>query len=154
MTAPVGRILAPMEGLQPGHVLGQRYELAECLSTGGAREVWLVRDLRLNRPLALKILHPRIDGGLVHVQRFREEALIGARLSHPNIVAVHDFAEDDGLLYMVMEYVPGRTLDRVLAEQGSLPADDVRRIVVQVAAALNAAAEAGVVHRDLQLDLA
>ncbi|MFN8097991.1 MAG: CsbD family protein [Dermatophilaceae bacterium] len=99
-----------VQRLQADFVLGGRYALRERIATGGMGAVWLVEDQRLPRPLALKIMHPHTADELVLAHRFREEAFTGARLSHPNIVGVHDFGEEDGLAYLVMEYVPGRTL--------------------------------------------
>lgn len=139
-----------MQRIHPGFVLGGRYRLVERIAAGGMGEVWLVEDERLHRPRAIKVLHPHTAAEMVHARRFREEALIGARLEHPNIVAVHDVGDEAGLEYLVMEYVPGRSLADVLNAQGRMTAQAVRRLLEQVGSALGAAHASGIVHRDVK----
>ena len=131
-------------------MLGGRYALRERIAAGGMGDVWLVEDRRLPRTLALKIMHPYTAHEVTLAQRFREEALIGTRLSHPNIVAVHDFGEEAGLAYLVMEYVSGRTLAHLLHQEGALDSGRVHALLLQVAAGLGAAHEAGIIHRDIK----
>lgn len=134
----------------PGMVLGARYELLDPIASGGMAQVWRGRDLSLNRPVAVKVLHPHLATDQAFVTRFRREALASARLSHPSIVAVFDTLSEAGVEAIVMELVDGRTLRSVLDEVGVLPANDVIDIGVQISDALDAAHRAGIVHRDIK----
>ncbi|MFV2071582.1 MAG: protein kinase [Thermoanaerobaculales bacterium] len=142
-----------MTDLQPGMMVG-RYRLERKIARGGMGAVWAARDERLDREVVLKLL-PRI---LVTDQsaerRFEREARAMARLQHPNVVSVFDVGADDPgtgdeLPYMVMELIKGRALTEVV-EQGPMPPRQAARIVEQIALALTAAHEAGVIHRDLK----
>jgi len=124
------------------------YEIVESLGRGGMGEVYRVRDRRLEREVALKVIHPELlDAD--HLERFRREARVLAALSHPNVAGVHELDEIDGIACLVMELVPGETLAHRLAA-GPLPVTDALRIAGQVAAALEAVHDRGIVHRDLK----
>ncbi|MGH9254578.1 MAG: protein kinase domain-containing protein [Vicinamibacterales bacterium] len=124
------------------------YEVVEPLGRGGMGEVYRVRDRRLQREVALKIIHPElIDHD--HLDRFRREARVLAALSHPNVATVHELDEIDGTLCLVMELVPGETLAERLTA-GPLPVAQALRVAGQVAAALEAVHDKGIVHRDLK----
>lgn len=127
-----------------------RYELLELLSRGGMGEVWRAYDEVLDRPVAIKLLYDEL-GETPDRDRFLREARAAARLSGPNLVATHDVGEWDGRPYLVMEYLTGRTLHQELEERGPLPIAEVRELGAQIAAALEGAHEAGIVHRDLKL---
>jgi serine/threonine protein kinase len=131
-----------------------RYELTEHVGSGAMGMVWLARDLRLDRVVAVKelLLPSHLDEKQSEQVRRRamREARIAARLQHPNAIAVYDVVEDDGQPWLIMEYLPSRSLAAVLAESGPLPVDDVVRIGGQLAAALAAAHKVSVVHRDVK----
>ncbi len=129
-------------------VLAGRYQLLERIDAGGAGEVWRARDLRLGREVAVKILGS--DAGEAFRARFADEARRAAAVSHPNVVTVFDEGRDGAESFMVMEYVRGKTLRDLVGERGPLPAHQAARIVAQVAAALDAAHEAGVIHCDVK----
>jgi hypothetical protein len=143
------------EALRPTHddepatrVLAGRYRLLERIDEGGAGEVWRARDERLSRDVAVKILGASADEAFR--ERFADEARRAASVSHPNVVTVFDEGRDGSDSFMVMEYVRGKTLRDVIAERGPLPPHESARIVAQVAAALDAAHEAGVIHCDVK----
>ena len=131
-----------------GRTLAGRYTLLERIDAGGAGEVWRARDERLGRDVAVKILGENADEAFR--ERFGDEARRAAAVAHPNVVTVYDDGRDGGTSFMVMEYVRGRTLRDVVADRGPLPAHEAARIVAQVAAALDAAHEAGVIHCDVK----
>lgn len=132
-----------------GRILGGRYRLDSALGRGGMATVWAARDLRLERPVAVKLLDAHGAADEVAAERFRREAHAVARLSHPNIVAVHDFDVDEETPYLVMELLTGRSVDDMLAD-GPLPVHQAISIATQAARALAAAHAAGVVHRDIK----
>ncbi|WP_231751016.1 serine/threonine-protein kinase, partial [Mycobacterium sp. NAZ190054] len=129
--------------------LAGRYELRDLLGCGGMAEVRDGWDTRLNRPVAVKLLLPNFNADPAARLRFQDEARSAAALSHPNIVAVHDFGEHDGRPFIVMERLPGRTLADLIAEV-PLPAAQVRAMLDDVLAALDAAHTGGVLHRDIK----
>lgn len=131
-----------------GRRLGGRYLLLERIDAGGAGEVWRGRDERLGRDVAVKILGATADEAFR--ERFTDEARRAASVAHPNVVTVFDEGRDGDETYMVMEYVRGRTLRDVVAARGPLPSHEAARIVSQIAAALDAAHEAGVIHCDVK----
>ena len=130
-------------------VLGGRYQLRGVLGSGGmavVRDAW---DTRLDRPVAVKVLHAGAHADAAAKQRFVEEARAAASLNHPNIVAVHDSGEHDGTSYIVMERLPGNSLADAIAA-GPLPQPLVRRVIGDVLGALAAAHDAGILHRDIK----
>ena len=129
-------------------LLAGRYRMLERIDAGGAGEVWLARDERLGRDVAVKILGTNADNAFR--ERFADEARRAASVSHPNVVTVFDEGRDGDDSFMVMEYVRGKTLRDVVRERGPLPPHEAARIVAQVAAALDAAHEAGVIHCDVK----
>src|SRR5437667_1900646 len=128
-------------------VLGGRYRVLERLGTGGMATVFLAEDQRLGRKVAVKRLHS--DSPDDAALRFQREAKVGASLSHPNLVTVFDTVADDEGVLIVMEYVEGENLADVMARE-RLPAERAVAIVADVAAALDHAHAAGVVHRDVK----
>lgn len=133
-----------------GRVLDGRYRLEEQIARGGMATVHRATDLRLDRTVAVKVMHD----GLAHdddfVRRFQREARAAARLSHPGVVAVFDTGDDDGTLYLVMELVGGRTLRQLIREEAPLRPVRALRLVESVLEALGAAHAAGIVHRDVK----
>src|SRR5690349_8937606 len=114
--------------------------------------VFLARDIALHRLVAIKVLREEFAASEEHRERFRREARMTARLSHPNIVPVHTFGEAGQFVYIVMKYVHGESLGERLRAQASLPTEDVRRILHDLALALDYAHREGVVHRDLKAE--
>ncbi len=127
-----------------------RYELTHLVARGGMAQVYRAIDLQLDRPVALKVLFPELSVDKTFVERFRREAQAAANLSHPNIVPVYDWGEDDGVYFIVMEYIDGRSLSAVLRDPQKLPANQIAQIGAGVAAALAFAHRHGVVHRDVK----
>jgi tRNA A-37 threonylcarbamoyl transferase component Bud32 len=136
--------------VQSTQVLEERYELGPVLGQGGMARVHRAVDRQLRRPVAVKILAPPYDRDRAFVERFRREARAAAGLGHPNIVAVFDTGSDDGTHYIVTELVEGETLADRIRREGPLPADEAVAIGADVAAALAAAHERGVIHRDVK----
>lgn len=136
--------------LSPGQLLDGRYRVGSWIARGGMATVYLGTDTKLDRTVALKIAHPELTGDRDFVRRFSTEARATARLSSPNVVAVYDQGADLGLLYLVMEYVPGRTLRELLTERGRLGPREALGIFQDVLAGLSAAHRAGLVHRDIK----
>ncbi|MDQ6945329.1 MAG: serine/threonine protein kinase [Actinomycetota bacterium] len=129
--------------------LANRYRLQEVVGRGGMGEVWSATDLRLDRPVAVKLLNAQMASEPSVRDRFEVEARSAARLTHPNVVLVYDSGEEDGTPFLVMELLPGRTLADELV-LGSLDADRARRIGVEVLSALAASHQAGILHRDIK----
>jgi len=130
--------------------LGPQYELGPEIGRGGMGIVFLARDTTLARDVAVKAVHPELAIHSSIAQRFLAEARMIARLRHPNIVTVYTAGEAGDLLYYVMDRVPGDSLRERLSRDGRLTPDDARRITMDIAAALDAAAGAGLVHRDVK----
>src|SRR5579884_25007 len=131
----------------PDTVIAGRYKLEDLLGRGGMSEVYCAEDLELGRRVAIKLLAPDADSA-----RFEREARAVASLTHPNVMQLYDYGQDEGRPYMVLEYVPGGTLeDRLAAARGEpLPDDETRGIAAGIPAGLAHAHARGVVHRDLK----
>jgi len=136
-----------------GRLVDGRYEVVSRIARGGMATVYLAIDRRLDREVALKVMHPHLaegTSGSDFIARFRREARTAARLAHPGLVSVFDQGVDGDTSYLTMEYVDGTTLRRRLAEQGALSVAESLRVVEQVLDALAAAHRAGLVHRDIK----
>jgi serine/threonine-protein kinase len=133
-----------------GKILAQRYELIEKIAEGGMARVYRGRDLILKRTIAVKVLKDQMTGDAAFIRRFEREAQSAAALSHPHIVNIYDVGEEDGIYYMVMEYVDGKNLKEYIREKGRLSASEAIKITCQIAEALEQAHAAGVVHRDIK----
>jgi beta-lactam-binding protein with PASTA domain len=133
-----------------GHLVDGRYLVESRIARGGMATVYRALDRRLDREIALKVMHDHlaVDDGFV--SRFVREARAAARLSHPNVVQVFDQGADDKALYLAMEYLPGRTLRDVLTERGALTPRESVSVLEPVLGALGAAHRAGIVHRDVK----
>jgi uncharacterized protein YjdB len=128
-----------------------RYNVLRLLGQGGMAAVYLAEEPRLARHVAIKVLSPGLTTDPAMVARFEQEARTTAQLRHPNIVAVHDFGEGEGLYYFVLEYVAGRTLAQLMKDFAApLPFEAVAHWLAQAAAALAHAHRAGIVHRDIK----
>ena len=139
-----------MQPVQEPKVYSGRYELTHLVARGGMAQVYRAMDRQLDRPVALKVLFPELSVDKTFVERFRREAQAAANLSHPNIVPVFDWGEDDGTYFIVMEFVDGRPLSAVLRDPHKLPPGQIAQIGASVAAALAFAHRHGVVHRDVK----
>ena len=131
-------------------VLNDRYEIQQRIGRGGMADVFLARDLLLDRPVAIKVLFPEFAIDPSFVERFRREAQSAANLNHPNIVSVYDWGKYENTYFMAMEYVEGRTLADVLRLNGHLNSVQAAEIASEVSAALGFAHRNGVVHRDIK----
>jgi serine/threonine-protein kinase len=140
--------IEPFAALQ--EALAPQYRLERELGRGGMGVVFRATDTTLDRPVAIKVVHPELAAHASIVRRFLAEARTIARLRHPSIVAVHAAGTAQGLLYYVMDEVEGESLRDRLDREGKLPVADVTRIVADLASALDAAGRAGVVHRDVK----
>lgn len=133
-----------------GRTLGGRYRLASMIARGGMAEVWEAHDDVLSRPVAVKVLQAHLSSDGVFLERFRREAVTAARLAHPCVVATYDTGVDSGTPFIVMELVRGETLRTRLTNGGPLAPSTAYGIARQVADALSAAHNAGLVHRDIK----
>jgi eukaryotic-like serine/threonine-protein kinase len=133
-----------------GTTVDGRYEVHSLLARGGMATVYEALDTRLDRVVALKVMHPHLAEDPGFVSRFEREAKAAARLSHPHVVGVFDQGESDGLVYLAMEYIPGRTLRDVVREFGPLTTEQALVFLDPVLEALVAAHGAGFVHRDIK----
>jgi len=134
-----------------GRVIGERYQVERRIGAGGMGEVYLARHVLMGRPSALKVLNRDVIQETDAISRFNREATNASRISHPNVCAIYDFGlTADGLVFLAMEYLEGRTLRETLADWGPLPVDRATALLVQCAAGLQAAHDLGIVHRDLK----
>lgn len=145
--ADLSIMIEPVERLRT--VLAGQYAIERELGRGGMALVYLAQDLRQRRPVAIKILRPGLTES-VGTARFVREIRIASRLTHPNILPVHESAEVDGLLYYVMPFVAGESLRDRIHREGQLPVDDAVRIALEAASGLACAHAEGVVHRDIK----
>src|SRR4051794_7544800 len=150
----VRRLLGPvtMNGvtpLAPGDVFGD-FRIESVAGRGGMGVVYRAVQLDLGRPVALKLIASDRAADPAFRERFQRESRLAALIDHPNVVPVHGAGEEDGQLYLVMRYVPGTDLHRLLKHEGPLPPERAADIVAQVASALDAAHAAGLVHRDVK----
>ncbi len=136
--------------VEPGTFLGSRYEVLGQIGTGGMSDVYRASDHALNRDVAIKVLKSEFaqDGGFVG--KFRTEAQSAAALEHPNIVNIYDVGSQDGLYFIVMEYVEGITLKTYIERKGKLGYNEVLSIAIQVGRGIEAAHAKGIVHRDIK----
>jgi len=133
-----------------GRMLDNRYLVRSRIAHGGMATVYLATDTRLDRQVALKVMHAELARDADFVGRFIGEAKSVARLSHPNIVGVFDQGSDGHFLYLAMEYVPGRTLRSLLRERGWITWGEALEVMDPMLAGLSAAHQAGIVHRDIK----
>jgi eukaryotic-like serine/threonine-protein kinase len=138
--------------LEPGQVLAKRYRVQRLLGKGGMGAVYLADDEVLGELVALKVISSAFAADeQAMIARFRREAAAARKVSSPAVIRIHDLGEARlGLLYLSMEYFAGRTLAEVIAQRGIVPVKDVQDILTQIANGLEAAHQAGVIHRDLK----
>ena len=133
-----------------GRTLDGRYAIEAKIARGGMATVYRATDRRLDRAVAIKVMHPSFAEDPGFAGRFVREARSAARLAHPHVVAVHDQGESDGVVYLVMEYLRGRTLRDVLREHGALSPAQALVLIEPILEALSAAHNAGIIHRDVK----
>jgi len=153
----LSQVSASWEHEQIVRYLGAQFQVVREIGRGGMGVVFLARDIALHRLVAIKVLRYEYATSEEHRERFRREARMTARLSHPNIVPVHSFGElgdgtADPLVYIVMKYVHGESLAERMRREKSLPPAEVQRILRDLALALDSAHRDGVVHRDLKAE--
>ncbi|HVH99339.1 MAG TPA: serine/threonine-protein kinase [Enhygromyxa sp.] len=144
------RSTAPLFALEPGQQLGERFVIERALGTGGMGAVYLARDQRLDERVALKIMHGLALLDPSAGDRLRREASAARRISHVNVVKIFDVGDDQGHLFLSMEYVDGQSLKELIRRHGTLPVERVRDYVKAICEGLAAAHAEGVVHRDLK----
>ena len=133
-----------------GQKINDRYEVIKSIGEGGMANVYLAYDTILDRNVAIKVLRGDLANDEKFVRRFQREALSASSLSHPNIVAMYDVGEDDGLYYIVMEYIEGKTLKQLLKKRGSLTLSEAIDIMLQLTDGMAHAHDSYIVHRDLK----
>ena len=135
-----------------GVVLNDRYRIDAKIARGGMAMVYRGTDLRLDREIAIKVMHEHLISDDTFVERFRREAINAGRLTHPNLVAIHDQARDGDVVYLVMEHLPSVTLRRELKHRGSFTPRQAIVVLDAILAALEAVHSTGIIHRDLKPD--
>lgn len=130
--------------------LANRYEIISCIGQGGMADVYKARDTILNRMVAIKVLRPKLANDPMTLVRFQREASAASRLSHPNVVDIYDVGEYEGLHYIVMEYVRGRTLKQLISQRGALGQDEAVNIMKQLTGAVAQAHQHHIIHRDIK----
>jgi len=131
-------------------VLAGRYKFVRTIARGGMSIIYLAQDIRLDRPVAVKVLFAGLAHNPAFVERFRREARSAAKLNHPHIVKVYDSGQDGNIYFIVMEYLEGMSLSEVLRREGSLGVETSMKIAEDVAEALSDAHKHGVIHRDIK----
>ncbi|MGA8846572.1 MAG: protein kinase, partial [Nocardioides sp.] len=135
-----------------GRLLDGRYQIGPRIARGGMAGVYEAHDTRLDRTVAVKIMHPGLGDGDSNdfAERFVREARAAARLSHPNVVAVYDQGDDDGTVFLVMELIAGHTLRDTLTKESPMAPSRALALLEPVVSALAAAHRSGLIHRDVK----
>jgi tetratricopeptide (TPR) repeat protein/predicted Ser/Thr protein kinase len=136
--------------LRPGTVLGRRYEIQQILGEGGMGAVYRARDREVNRTVALKVIRPELTGNSAILDRFKQELVLSHQVTHKNVVRIYDLGDADGVKFITMEYIEGRDLRSLIAQQKVFQPEEAVEMMRQVCRALEAAHAVGVIHRDLK----
>jgi serine/threonine protein kinase/lipopolysaccharide biosynthesis regulator YciM len=136
--------------LEPGRVLGNRYEILQMLGEGGMGAVYKARDRELDRLVAIKVIRHELAQNSDVLHRFKQELILARQVTHRNVIRIFDLGEADGIKFITMEYIEGRDLKNLLREKGKIEASEAVAIIEQVCRALEAAHMEGVIHRDLK----
>jgi serine/threonine-protein kinase len=133
-----------------GSMLLRRFQIARTIGRGGMGAVYLADDRQLGEQVALKVMAQNLAEDPQAAERFRREVGAARKITHPNVIRIHDLGDDAGLLFLTMEYCPSQTLEALLRERGRLELAEARPLIGAICDALDAAHAAGVVHRDLK----
>ncbi len=136
--------------LEPGFLLAERFEILALLGQGGMGAVYKARDNELERLVAIKLIRPELASHPEILRRFKQELILAREVTHRNVIRIFDLGQAQGIKFITMEFVEGRDLRGLIHEKGKLTVDEAVPIILQIAAALDAAHTAGVVHRDLK----
>ena len=136
--------------IEKGQKINDRYEIIKSIGEGGMANVYLAYDTILDRRVAVKVLRGDLSNDEKFVRRFQREALSASSLSHPNIVEMYDVGEDNGLYYIVMEYIEGKTLKQLIKKRGSLTLSEAIDIMLQLTDGISHAHDSYIIHRDLK----
>src|SRR5882724_738498 len=136
--------------LEPGQLLGQRYEVLQILGEGGMGAVYKARDVELNRMVALKVIRPDLATNQSIIDRFKQELLLATQVTHKNVIRIYDLSEADGMKFITMEFVEGDDLRGLMQKKGRIAPLEAVEIMQQTCRALEAAHSAGIIHRDLK----
>src|SRR5450755_2450255 len=145
-----GSSISAFQGLQPGVLFGERYEIMGVLGQGGMGAVYKARDRELDRLIALKVIRPELATDPAILARFKQELILSRNITHKNVVRIFDLGEADGIRFISMEYVDGEDLRTILRREGKFAPKDAIAVVEQVCRALDSAHSEGVIHRDLK----
>jgi serine/threonine protein kinase/Flp pilus assembly protein TadD len=148
--APSAASSATPAVIEPGSVIGNRFEVLQLLGEGGMGAVYKAHDRELERDVALKLIRPELARNPEILQRFKHELILARQVTHRNVIRIFDLGQAEGHKYITMEYLDGRDLRSVLREKGKLPPEEAAKIVLQICRALEAAHSEGVIHRDLK----
>jgi serine/threonine protein kinase/tetratricopeptide (TPR) repeat protein len=140
----------PSAPLEPGTVVGERYEILKRLGEGGMGAVYKARDRELDLFVALKVIRPELANHPDILRRFKQELILARQVTHKNVIRIFELGMADGRKFITMDYIEGRDLKSILVERGKLPPDETVRIMRQICRGLEAAHAEGVVHRDLK----
>jgi tetratricopeptide (TPR) repeat protein len=150
VSAPPAETARPFARLAEGMELGRRYRILRLLGAGGMGQVYLARDTELDREVAVKLIRPHLSESQTVLERFKREVQLSSKVTHRNVLRVHDLSESDGVFFLTMEYVRGRDLATLLKEEGRLPIERVVRMFREICEGLAAAHDQQVLHRDLK----
>src|SRR5271168_840638 len=142
--------ISAFQGLQPGVLFGERYEILGVLGQGGMGAVYKARDRELDRLIALKVIRPELATDPAILARFKQELILSRNITHKNVVRIFDLGEAEGIRFISMEYVDGEDLRTILRRNGKFAPKDAISVVEQVCRALDCAHTEGVIHRDLK----
>lgn len=148
LTAPTA-VMVTVD-LSPGTLFHGRYRILGPLGRGGMGSVYRAHDTALDEAVAIKVLRPDYAHEPAMAERFKSEIRLARKVRHRNVCTIHDFGEEQGLLFISMELVEGVNLKQLLKEKGALPADEAYELALQIAEGLTAVHEAGIIHRDLK----
>ena len=141
---------ASQRQLEPGAILGGRYQILALLGEGGMGAVYKAHDIELERLVALKVIRPELTTNPDILRRFKQELILARQVTHRNVIRIFDLGQADGFKFITMEYLEGEDLRAVLKKKGKLPPDEAARILLQICRALEVAHGEGVIHRDLK----
>jgi len=141
----------PVEGeLEPGRLLGNRYEIIQMLGIGGMGAVYKAKDVEIGRTVGLKVIRPEFARDRGIIERFKQELLLASQVTHKNVIRIYDLGEAEGMKFITMEYIDGRDLHAIVRQKGRFTEQESISLIRQICRALEAAHAVGVVHRDLK----